>query len=472
MKNSHILILALAIFLLVLSQPGLASGARITVGRNFIVTLDPRNQPQVEPSVAVDPRDPNVVVVGANDMRLFEGSFLPTGWAGVYRSTNGGRTWTNSLIPGFPGDNSPEGLASPLQGFGFFFDAVVAFDSKGNLYYAGIVLNTAPGVVIEDGTLFLARFTNDGATLDFVKIIRRGSGQSPFIDKPWLFVDQSNDHVYLTWTEFVGFAETRLMFTRSTDGGQSFADPVTLSSPLMAAQGSPASGQCSWIGAHGLSIYVVWISYTTPVGQLLLVRSTDGGSTFTGPNVVAQSPFGFFTSDQSFRTPCGASVVTDDTGSKVFVAWTDWSGPDLDVVFAVSTDSGDHFGPARRLNDVAENHQFYATADFSAGRIHVAWYDARLDDGGAIEKLDVFYATSSNFGQTFSPNIRVTSVSFNPSLPIYLDQTSTFVGDYFGLDALGGVVQIAWTDNRSVHPAAGFETGARNSDIFTSRINL
>ncbi len=474
MKISIVTVAIFTITLLALPQIATALGAstKITVGRNLVVTKDPRNQPQVEPFIALDPRNPDIIVAGANDMRLFEGSFLPTGWAGVYRSTDGGRTWTNRLIPGFPGDNSPQGLASPLRGFGFFFDAVVAFDSKGNLYYAGIVLNTAPGVGIKDGTLFLAKFTDDGATLSFIKIVRQGSGQTPFIDKPWLFVDQSNDNVYLTWTEFVGFAQTMLMFTRSTDGGQSFSEPITLSGPLKAAQGSPASGQCSWLGAHGGSIYAVWISYTTPTGQLLLVRSKDGGTTFTAPSAVAASPFAFFTSDQIFRTPCGASVVTDDTGSKVFVAWTDWSSPKLDILFIVSTDRGDHFTPPQRLNEVAASHAFYAMADFSNGRLNVAWYDARFSDPGPIDKLDVFYATSSDFGQTFSPNIRVTSVSFNPSLPIYLGGTAAFVGDYFGLDSQGGVVQIAWADNRNVNSAAGFDTGARNSDIFTARTTV
>ncbi len=474
MKISIVTVAILTITLLALPQITTALGAssKITVGRNFLVTKDPRNQPQVEPSITIDPRNPDIIVAGANDMRLFEGSFLPTGWAGIYRSTDGGKSWTNSLVPGFPGDNSPQGLTSPLRGFQFFFDAVVAFDSKGNLFYAGIVLNTAPGVGIKDGTLFLAKYTDDGAILSFIKIIRQGSGQSPFIDKPWLFVDQSNDHVYLTWTEFVGFAETRLMFTGSMDGGQTFSDPISLSGPLMAFQGSPASGQCSWIGAHGGSIYVVWISYTTPTGQLLLVRSKDAGTTFTGPIAVAASPFAFFTSDQTFRTPCGASVVTDDTGSKVFVAWTDWSGPKLDILFIVSMDSGDHFTSPRRLNDVTTEHAFYAMADFSNGRINVAWYDARFSDPGPIDRLDVFYATSSDFGQTFSPNIRVTSVSFNPSLPIYLGGTAAFIGDYFGLDAQGSVVQIAWTDNRNVNSAAGFDTGARNSDIFTARITV
>src|SRR5206468_4477742 len=67
--------------------------------------------PQNEPSVAVDPRRPNVVVVGANDVcaALVGGS----PWVGIYRSLDGGRTWVNSLVPGYAGDTSQAGLGSP-----------------------------------------------------------------------------------------------------------------------------------------------------------------------------------------------------------------------------------------------------------------------------------------------------------------------------------------------------------------------
>ena len=52
---------------------------------------------QNEPSVAVDPRNPTIVVAGSNDYCTVE---LAGGtWAGFYRSTNGGSGWTGSLLP-------------------------------------------------------------------------------------------------------------------------------------------------------------------------------------------------------------------------------------------------------------------------------------------------------------------------------------------------------------------------------------
>src|SRR5437763_4484458 len=69
---------------------------------------------QNEPAVAVDPHNTHVVVAGANDYC----TAIHTGdvWAGYYRSTDGGATWRDSLVPGYPGDTSPAGLASPTHG--------------------------------------------------------------------------------------------------------------------------------------------------------------------------------------------------------------------------------------------------------------------------------------------------------------------------------------------------------------------
>src|SRR5256714_12779335 len=66
---------------------------------------------QNEPSVAVNPHNPNVVVAGSNDYcaALVNGDV----WSGYYRSTNGGANWQDSLVPGYPADTSPAGLASP-----------------------------------------------------------------------------------------------------------------------------------------------------------------------------------------------------------------------------------------------------------------------------------------------------------------------------------------------------------------------
>jgi hypothetical protein len=59
---------------------------------------------QNEPTIAVDPRNTQVVVAGSNDYcaQIVNGDV----WPGYYRSTDGGDTWNNSLVPGYPDDSS------------------------------------------------------------------------------------------------------------------------------------------------------------------------------------------------------------------------------------------------------------------------------------------------------------------------------------------------------------------------------
>jgi hypothetical protein len=94
---------------------------------------------QNEPSIAVDPRNPSIIVAGSNDYcaEIVNGS--GNVWAGYYRSTNGGGDWSNSLVPGYPADDSTEGTSSPAQGScAAAGDPTQAFDGAGHLYYGFI----------------------------------------------------------------------------------------------------------------------------------------------------------------------------------------------------------------------------------------------------------------------------------------------------------------------------------------------
>ncbi|HET8667267.1 MAG TPA: hypothetical protein VFM10_04740, partial [Terriglobales bacterium] len=54
---------------------------------------------QNEPTLAIDPRNTTVWASGANDYCTVPNT--GDAWAGFYRSTNSGASWTNSLLPGY-----------------------------------------------------------------------------------------------------------------------------------------------------------------------------------------------------------------------------------------------------------------------------------------------------------------------------------------------------------------------------------
>ena len=101
---------------------------------------DPFLQRQNEPSIAVSSANPLHLMAGANDYRSVDLSLAVTkmagdAWLGVFKSYDGGQTWRSTLMPGYPLDGSPEGLASPLRGFTAAADPVVRAGPAGMLYY-------------------------------------------------------------------------------------------------------------------------------------------------------------------------------------------------------------------------------------------------------------------------------------------------------------------------------------------------
>src|SRR3990172_5983162 len=81
-----------------------------------------------EPFSVVSPGDQNLVLTGWND--------YCSGWMGLGFSTDGGETWTDSLVPGYAGDTSAGGQASPEFGrTNAASDPVAAFNADGSLFY-------------------------------------------------------------------------------------------------------------------------------------------------------------------------------------------------------------------------------------------------------------------------------------------------------------------------------------------------
>jgi len=64
------------------------------------------------------------------------------GWEGVYVSANGGASFTDSLLPGYPGDTSSAGQASPIFPVDTAVsDPILDWDTLGDLSVGGIAFN-------------------------------------------------------------------------------------------------------------------------------------------------------------------------------------------------------------------------------------------------------------------------------------------------------------------------------------------
>src|SRR6266849_6043817 len=97
---------------------------------------------QNEPSLAVHPTNENLIAVGMNDVRTL--SVSDDAWQGLAVSINGGASFSEALVPGFPGDTSAQGLASPVRGNAAASDPWVSFDRFDHLFFAFIAFQRTP----------------------------------------------------------------------------------------------------------------------------------------------------------------------------------------------------------------------------------------------------------------------------------------------------------------------------------------
>ncbi len=266
------------------------------------------NRAQNEPSAAVSPLDGDLIVAGANDyctVPTFGGT-----WAGFYHSDDGGSSWTNSLLPGYPTDTTDEGRASPLFGLANNAgDPVQAWDNDGHVYYGGIAFNRDKP---SNGSIWVARYDwSSGAApqYEFTTLAARGT-PTPFFggifhDKVQLEVDRGADsahdgNVYVCWARFTASGPNNgVFFVRSTNGGQSFSNPQKISDNVHGNQ------FCDIAVTSDGTVYVAWrqFAFKPDRGQrqndaVAWVKSTNGGAKFTKP-AIATDLIGWDPSDDT-----------------------------------------------------------------------------------------------------------------------------------------------------------------------------
>ena len=485
--------------------------------------FDAQNRQSNETTTAISPANPNIVAAGGNDYRMV----TVTGdvWLGVYVSANGGASWFNTMVPGFPTDTSAAGLASPLLRLDASGDPVVRFDSQGNLYVAAIAFNRDfdQGERPVDNLVYVAKYNytpgspggtstpNSAAnppnfTYARTTVVRRGAVgfavpgaagfAGRFTDKEWMEVDTNTPaaspcagSVYVAYTDFRGASgSSPIMFSRSSDGGASFSQSTKVSTG--GTSGTALNQGADIAVAPNGTIYVTYGAFqgggsAGAFNGIAIVKSTDCGRMWSQPVFVGaindpQAP------GVAFRTPAFSFVAVDDSNPNlVYVAYQSLAG-DYDIYVQRSTNGGSTWGAPVQVNeDPGARHQIFPTIDVSHGALHVAWYDFRHSTTAGNEALDVYYASTNTAGVSypaFSHNVRVTDVSHNGNCLMFGGGTSAFHGDYNELDArwdgANHIVHVTWADNRNVtpcdlNPAAGppsNNTGNRNQNIYADKL--
>lgn len=340
-----------------------------------------------EPSICLDPLNPNRMAIGWRQFDHVSSNFRVAGYA---FTVNGGSSWT------FPG---------ALESTVFGSDPVLGSDSLGNFFYLRLVPNfyddmwsstnhgqswlrlgpayggDKPWFTIDNtnspGHGFQYQIWNDLNNFEGRQFSRSVDGGANWSDP--IYIPNSPGFGTLDLDSngnlFIGGLEVdtgQLWCIRSTDAKN--------------AAVTPTFDQTTAVDLGGdMKIYV----NINPVGLLGQMNvAVDRSGTATNNNVyMLASVRGYFATDGG------------------------------DVMFVRSTDGGQTFSPPRRINDDPVNdakwHWMAAMSVAPNGRIDVVWLDTRA----AVNNTDsqLYYAYSLNGGVTWSPNMAV-SAAFDPYL--------------------------------------------------------
>ena len=309
---------------------------------------------------------------------------------GIAYSTNAGTSWSTAIIAPNPGS-----LADKNH---MWIDNSPTSSYEGYLYAAWTPFGGG-----NDSEIVLSRSTNGGVNwssqVNISSAVNAGSHNQGVN-----LQTGPNGEVYAAWTIYDAWPqdEKAIGFAKSTDGGATFQPAERIinnirgirntetsknhrvnSFPVMAVD---ISG-----GQYNGNIYVVWTNIGVPgvnTGNdidVYMLRSEDGGDTWSDPIRVNQDPSG--------------------QGKEHYFPWI--------------------------------------TCDPETGILSAIFYDDRNVNSNQCE---VYCANSFDAGETWE-DFKVSDVSFTPSPMPGL--AGGYMGDYLGIVARGSMVYPVWTDNRS-----------------------
>lgn len=429
-------------------------------GKNVQVTSVP--QGNNEPSIAVDPLDPMHIVAAGNDY----GTPASDAWVGYYVSWDGGKNWSRGLIPGYPGGSiSP----SPLNGYKAAGDPVVVFDGQGNVYISGIAFKRSLMMPGRDDGIFVAKSTDGGESFDQVRmVINSMHTLSAFHDKEWMAIDQRNGNIYVVWAWFIGYGAigSQVLFSRSTNGGQTWSIPRIISDVRNAEFG--IQGSTIQVDNDG-TIHVAWIDFD--MNQVRYAYSTDSGQSFSIPVSISEvRPIDrYIEPNNDYRTPTLLMSAVDlgdsNYSGSLYITWNDVRYGDSDILLIYRRDGGQTWSePVRVNNDTLSNghDQFFSAVSVSPeGYVHLVFYDRRDDVNNTL--IRAYYAISTNGGEDFSINIDISDEPFDGN---NAPGSEPFIGDYIGIAATNMTTNAIWCDTRDGTPES------KSSDLYFAAVEF
>jgi hypothetical protein len=363
--------------------------------------------------IATNPLNEKQLLLNSTDYNCGNSSNV-----GLHLSTDGGSSWARvECMPVITGRRGFESVGEPSVGYdqngnayasGIYFDIagqgyglaavqkssdggtnwskpVIALQSPGNtdVYLTHLSVDASPsspwagavyvsGVLVSDkgakNQVMVSHSTDSGATWTQVAVdsVQKYPARNIFTRMGVA----ANGSVYLTWLRCVGAcASGQIILSKSVDGGTTWSSPQQIATVRMPLDGElpntfervynyPSVAVDNSDGPYAGTVYVVMYTWTGSYLKVQIMRSTDGGTTWSKPMRLA--PKGD-THDQFFP-----AISVSSTG-KVGVSWLDRRNDPNDIDYqafaAISEDGGQSFGANWQLTTAFSNPKNNGTGD-------------------------------------------------------------------------------------------------------------
>jgi BNR/Asp-box repeat len=452
----------LTVFLVVLTVVATIGGALARASSVTLITVsstDPyascsiagqpgTNYPdaEVEPWVSVNPtKSSNIVGVWQQDRWSNGGARgLVAGF-----SFDGGKTWSESTLPF--SSCAPGGL--PYQRAS---DPWVSFGPDGTAYTSAIVFNgtdhknaVAAATSTDGGKTWsnlatLVAFTTNGGQFSTDKNsttadpVKAGTAYTVW-DTLVAPTDNPDDNPHTM--AFTGDA----FFSKTTDGGQSWSTPKDI---VQTSQNTQTIGNQIVVDPSTGTLYDFFDLILHPTGRqfnVAFVKSTDGGNTWTQPQIISELGTAFVTDPNTGQAIRTGDIIPepaiDPATGQLYVVWQDarfTSGKFDEVALSTSTDGGATWSTPIRVNTNTPSNRPGFTPSVrvnSVGAVGVTFYDFRnLATQTATLPTDYWQVMSTNHGASFGNEVHIAGSFDMLTAPF---ASGFFVGDYEGLTNIG-----------------------------------
>jgi hypothetical protein len=405
-----------------------------------------------EAHIAMDPSNNNKLVLSYMDNNSATGITYP-----IYTSSNAGQSWTKSSFNAltYLAEMYPNGF---VAGGG---DPIFAYDKTGKLFFSWIYLvfnPTTPDTAY--ACMFMASSTNNGSSwtvqpgkdryigitaLD-VNTFESFSNYEGMYDRQWFAMDLTNgpnaNTLYCSFVYFPNMAENPSLT------GEYVKKKLPAGLKFNANKVQVNSSQSQFGNVAVTSDGNLHVTYAD-VGSNLVMHSvsTDGGNTFSVPNMIATGTNLFGNQGGGFihdRENSAVNMVAGG-GTNLHVVWTDFPstpGANYNSFYSHSTDGGATWTAPININTLfgAANKGFMPTVCAYNNRVSIGSYVIN-----SSKVSDYYLVSSSNNGVNWGTPIKVSTQSTNFGSAT---NQGLWFGDYYNAVRNDSKVYNIWSDGR------------------------